>query len=192
MHPSTHPPGGQSGSAARSLLPTRLDIHPEAFIARTSVLVGEVSVGARSSIWYGAVLRGDLSPVVIGEDTNVQDGAILHVEMGVEVRLCDRVTVGHGAVVHAAHVEDECLIGIGAMILSGARIGRGSIVGAGAVVKEGFQAPPASLLLGVPARIVRPVSQQETERLQNNWKVYVEYARAYRAGRIDPDCEARS
>ena len=98
--------------------------------------MGEVHVGARSSIWFGAVLRGDLAPVVIGEDTNVQDGSILHVEFGVEVRLGNRVTVGHGAIVHAAHVEDECLIGIGAKVLSESRIGRGSIVGAGAVVKE--------------------------------------------------------
>lgn len=191
MHPSTLPPG-ESGAAARALRSTRLSLHPEAFVARSSVLVGEVSVGARSSIWYGAVLRGDLAPVIVGEDTNVQDGAILHVEIGVEARLGNRITVGHGAIVHAAHVEDECLIGIGAVVLSGSRIGRGSIVGAGAVVKEGFEAPPGSLLLGVPARVARPVTPVETERLQSNWKVYVEYARAYREGRVDPDVRSSS
>lgn len=159
---------------------------PSAFVSRTSVLVGEVSVGARSSVWYGAILRGDLAPVVIGEDTNLQDGSIMHVEIGVEARLGDRVTVGHGAIVHAAHVEDECLIGIGAKILSEAHIGRGSIVGAGAVVKEGFQVPPGSLVLGVPAKIVRPVTESEAERIQSNWKLYVKYAEAYRSGRIDP------
>ncbi len=184
--------GAGSASTKSALLPTRLSLHPEAFVSRTSVLVGEVTVGARSSVWYGAVLRGDLAPVVLGEDTNVQDGAILHVEVGVEARVCDRVTVGHGAIVHAAHVEDDCLIGIGAKILSGARIGRGSIVGAGAVVKEGFQAPAGSLLLGVPARIIRPVTGAETERVQSNWRAYVHYAAAYRAGRIDPAAGGRT
>lgn len=186
MHNSTPSPETGSGSTAPALLPTRLSVDPSAFVSRTSVLVGEVRVGARASIWYGAVLRGDLAPVVIGADSNVQDGAILHVEIGVEARLGERVTVGHGAIVHAAHVEDECLIGIGAKVLSEARIGAGSIVGAGAVVKEGFVVPPGSLVLGVPAKVIRPVTPAETERLQNNWKVYVHYAEAYRAGRIDP------
>lgn len=168
-----------------TLLRTRLDLDPSAFVARTAVLVGEVSLGPRSSVWFGTLLRGDLAPVHVGADTNVQDSAILHVEEGVEVRLGDRVTVGHAAVVHAAAVEDDCLIGIGAKLLSGARIGRGSIVGAGAVVPEGREVPPGSLVLGVPGRVLRPVSEEETRRIQEGWRAYVDYAAAYRAGRIE-------
>ena len=108
------------------LLQTRLSVDPTAFIAASAILVGEVHVGPRASIWYGAVLRGDLAPVRIGADSNVQDGAIMHVEDGVAAKIGDRVTVGHGAIVHAADIEDDCLIGIASVILSGARIGRGS------------------------------------------------------------------
>jgi carbonic anhydrase/acetyltransferase-like protein (isoleucine patch superfamily) len=158
------------------LLPTRLTIDAEAFVAPTAVLRGEVTVGPRSSIWYQAVVRGDLAPVVIGEDTNVQDGAILHVETQGPALLGDRVTVGHRAVVHAATVEDECLIAMGALVLSGARIGKQSIIGAGAVVKEGWTVPPRSLVLGVPGRVVRAVTEEELERVRGNWSVYVEYA----------------
>jgi carbonic anhydrase/acetyltransferase-like protein (isoleucine patch superfamily) len=168
-----------------TLLRTRLTIDPTAFVARSAVLVGEITVGARASVWYGAVLRGDLAPIFVGADSNVQDGAILHVEVGVPARLGSRVTVGHNAIVHAAEVEDECLIAIGAIVLSGARIGAGSIVGAGTVVKEGFEVPPGSLVLGVPGKVVRPVTPAETERLRTNWKAYVAYAQEYRTGKIE-------
>jgi carbonic anhydrase/acetyltransferase-like protein (isoleucine patch superfamily) len=149
------------------------------------VLKGEVMLGPRSSVWYGTVLRGDLAPVIIGADSNLQDGAIMHVEVGVEARLGDRVTVGHGAIVHAAHVEDDCLIAIGATVLSGARIGKGSIVGAGALVREGFEVPPGSLVLGVPGKVIRHVTEKETERVQQNWKLYVSYAEEYASGAMD-------
>ena len=192
MHTTPPPAGTGSREAAPGLLPTRLSLDPGAFVARSAVLVGEVSVGARASVWYGAILRGDLAPVIVGADSNLQDGAIMHVEVGVPARLGERVTVGHAAVVHAAFVEDECLIGIGAKVLSGARIGKGSIVGAGAVVKEGFEVPPGSLVLGVPARIVREVTPAESERIQGNWKAYVAYAKAYRAGLVDPAMGGRS
>jgi carbonic anhydrase/acetyltransferase-like protein (isoleucine patch superfamily) len=163
------------------LLPNRLVVAPDAFIARTAVLRGDVTIGRSSSVWFNAVVRGDLAPVVIGEDTNIQDGAILHVETDGPAVVGSRVTVGHMAVVHAAHVEDDCLIAIGSLVLSGARIGSGSIIGAGAVVKEGWVVPPRSLVLGVPGRIVRQVSDAEAERIQRNWAVYVEYAASYRA-----------
>jgi len=167
------------------LLPTRLTLDPSAFVARTAVLVGEVTVGADSSVWYGSVLRGDLAAVRVGAGSNVQDGSILHVEHGVEAILGDRVTVGHGAIVHAAHVEDDCLIAIGSRVLSGARVGRGSIVGAGALVREGFEVPPGSLVLGIPGKVVRQVTPEETRRIQENWRLYVEYAKVYRSGRMD-------
>ena len=137
---------------AITLLRTRLSIDPTAFIARTAVLVGEVSVGPRGSVWYHAVLRGDLAPIEIGADSNIQDGAIVHVEEKIPTRIGERVTVGHNAIVHAADVEDDCLIGIGSILLTGSRIGRGSIVGAGTIIKEGFVVPPGSLVLGVPGR----------------------------------------
>jgi len=163
------------------ILSTRLNVAPDAFVAPTAVLRGEVTIGARSSVWYGAILRGDLAPVILGADTNVQDGSILHVEVDGPVVLGDRVTVGHRAVVHGCVVEDDCLIAIGALVLSGARIGRHSIVGAGAVVKEGWQVPPRSVVLGVPGRIVRPVSDDDIARMNRNWRVYVEYAAQHRA-----------
>jgi len=166
------------------LLQTRLFVDPTAFIAGSAVLLGEVSVGPRASIWYGAVLRGDLAPVRIGADSNVQDGAIMHVEDGVAAKVGDRVTIGHGAIVHAADVGDDCLIGIAAVILSGAKIGRGSIVGAGAVVREGFDVPPGSVVFGIPGKVMRAVTAEETGRIDRNWRAYVGYATEYRAGRL--------
>ena len=163
-----------------ALLPTRLILAADAFIAPNAVLRGDVTIGARSSVWFNAVVRGDLAPVKIGEDTNIQDGAILHVETDGPAVVGDRVTVGHMAVVHAAQVGNDCLIAIGALVLSGARIGAGSIVGAGSLVKEDWEIPPRSLVLGVPGRIVRQVTDAEIERVQRNWAVYVQYAAQYR------------
>ena len=163
-----------------ALLPNRLTLAADAFIASNAVLRGDVTVGARSSVWFNAVVRGDLAPIRVGQDTNIQDGAILHVETEGPVDVGDRVTVGHMAVVHAARVEDDCLIAIGALVLSGARIGAGSIVGAGALVKEDWEVPPRSLVLGVPGRVVRQVTEVEAERVQRNWAVYVQYAAQYR------------
>jgi carbonic anhydrase/acetyltransferase-like protein (isoleucine patch superfamily) len=165
------------------LLQTRLSVDPSAYVAAGALLVGDVSIGPRASVWYGAVLRGDLAPVRIGADSNVQDGAIMHVEHGVAAVIGERVTVGHGAIVHAADVEDDCLIGIASVILSGARIGRGSIIGAGAVVREGFEVPPGSVVFGVPGRIAREVTAEETGRIERSWRAYVGYAGEYRAGR---------
>jgi len=169
-----------------SLLRTRLSIDATAYVAPGATLAGEVSVGPRASVWFGAVLRGDLASVTIGDDSNVQDNAVLHVEVDGPARLGRRVTVGHGAIVHAADVGDDCLIGIGAIVLSGARIGRGCIIGAGAVVKEGFEIPPGSVVFGIPGRIVRPVTADETKRIDSNWRAYVAYAEAYRSGKMDP------
>lgn len=162
------------------LRPTRLNIAPDAFIAPTAVLRGDVTVGPRSGVWFNAIVRGDLAPVVIGEDTNVQDGALLHVEVDGPAVLGNRITVGHMAVVHGCTIEDECLIGIGAKVLSWARIGRQSIIGAGALVKEGWSVPERSLVLGVPGRIARPVTDDDLERSRRNWMVYVQYAASYR------------
>jgi len=168
------------GIPATRLLPNKLRIDPEAFVASTAVVRGAVTIGARSSVWFNAVIRGDLAPVTVGADTNIQDGAIVHVETDGPAVLGDRITVGHQALVHAATVEDDCLIAMGSMVLSGARIGKGSIIGAGAVVKEGWSVPPRSLVLGVPGRVARQVSEEEIDRVSRNWAVYVAYARQYR------------
>ena len=168
------------------LLATRLDIAPDAFIAGSALLRGDVTIGSRSSVWFNAVIRGDLAPISIGADTNVQDGAILHVETDGPAVLGDRVTVGHMAVVHAAEVADDCLIGIGALVLSSARVGQGCIIGAGALVKEGWEVPPRSLVLGVPGRVVRQVTEAELDRIQRNWAAYVQYAAQYKNAESDP------
>ena len=139
------------------------DLSLAAFVAENAVVVGRVKLAPGSSIWYGAVVRGDIERIEIGENTNIQDGAILHGEPGKPTILEDCVTVGHRAVVHSAYIERGSLIGIGATILDGVRVGAGSIVGAGAVVNK--DVPPRSLVVGVPAKILREVSQVEAAEL---------------------------
>lgn len=139
------------------------DLSLAAFVAENAVVVGWVKLAAGSSIWYSAVVRGDLERIEIGENTNIQDGAILHGDPGKPTILEDCVTVGHRAVVHSAYIERGSLIGIGATILDGVRVGAGSIVGAGAVVSK--DVPPRSLVVGVPAKLLREVSQAEAAEL---------------------------
>jgi carbonic anhydrase/acetyltransferase-like protein (isoleucine patch superfamily) len=165
-------------------LPTRLQIDPSAFIAPGAVVVGQVSIGPGSSVWYHATLRGDMAPVRVGAQSNIQDGAVVHVHDDHPASIGDRVVVGHRAIVHGASVEDEVLIGMGAILLNGSRVGARSLVGAGAVVPEGFAVPEGSLVLGVPARVVRPLRTDEIERIRANALQYVEYARRYRAGEL--------
>ena len=158
-------------------------IHPTAFVAPTASVMGDVTLGAESSVWYGAVLRGDMAPIVIGERTNLQDGTIVHVDEGEPCTIGSRVGVGHRVILHGCTVEDDCLIGMGSILLNGVRIGSGSVVAAGAVIPEGMQIPPRSLVMGVPGRIVRPVDAALTERIAGTWSHYVEQARAHRDGR---------
>ena len=146
--------------------------------------MGDVTLGADSSIWYGAVLRGDMAPIVIGSQTNLQDGTMVHVDEDVPCRIGSRVGVGHRVILHGCTVADECLIGMGAILLNNVSIGTGSVVAAGAVLPEGMQVPPRSLVMGVPARIVRPVDERLTQRITGTWSHYVEQARAHRAGRF--------
>lgn len=156
-------------------------IDPTAWIAPTATVVGEVYLGPQSSIWFGAVLRGDVEPIRIGQQTNVQDLSCLHADPGKPCILGDRVTVGHRAVVHGATVEDECLIGIGAVVLNEAVIGRHSIVGAGAVVTEGKIIPPRSLVLGMPGKVVRELTDNDVQRILHGYQHYVAAAAQYRA-----------
>jgi carbonic anhydrase/acetyltransferase-like protein (isoleucine patch superfamily) len=160
-----------------------ITIHPTAFIAATAAVMGDVSVGEDASVWYGAVLRGDMAPIVIGTQSNIQDGTVVHVDEDVPCSVGRRVGVGHRVILHGCTVEDECLIGMGSILLNGVRIGTGSVVAAGAVIPEGMQIPPGSLVMGVPGRIVRQVDETLARRVAFTWRHYVEQARAHRAGR---------
>ena len=157
-------------------------VHPSAFVAPGAAIMGDVTIGQDASVWYGAVLRGDMAPIVIGSESNLQDGTIVHVDEGMPCTVGRRVGVGHRVILHGCTVEDECLIGMGSILLNGARIGTGSVVAAGAVIPEGMQVPPRSLVMGVPGRIVRPVDAALSERIAETWAHYVGQARAHRAG----------
>ncbi len=149
---------------------TSPDFSLAAFIAPNAVVMGLVTIADRASIWYGAVVRGDVERIEIGECTNIQDGAILHGDPGSPTILEDHVTVGHRAVIHSAYIERGSLIGIGAVVLDGVRVGTGSIIGAGAVVTK--DVPPFSLVVGVPGKVIRQISETEAAEL-------IEHARKY-------------
>jgi carbonic anhydrase/acetyltransferase-like protein (isoleucine patch superfamily) len=153
-----------------------------AFIHRKATVLGDVQLGESVSVWPGAVLRGDTDRITIGDESNVQDGAVLHVDPGIPCLIGKRVTIGHRAVVHGATVHDECLVGMGAIILNGAVIGSGSVIGAGAVVREGMQVPPRSLVLGVPGKVVRQVDDEAHVRILRGAAVYVELQKRHAAG----------
>lgn len=155
-------------------------VHEAAFVAESAVLLGAVSVGFEVSVWHGAVLRGDINRVVVGPQTNIQDGSVLHVSDDFPAIVGERVTVGHRAVVHACMVDDEALVGIGAIILDGAEIGARAVIGAGALVVKGMKVPEGSLVMGSPARVVRKLSADERKANARLAMKYVEIARRYR------------
>ena len=155
-------------------------IHPTAFVAANATILGDVVLAEDSSVWFGAVLRGDNDAIRIGPRTNIQDQAIVHVDPDEPCLIGADVTVGHRAIIHAATVEDGCLIGMGAIILNGAVIGAGSIVGAGAVVRAGEIIPPRSLVVGLPARVVRALSDEQVAENLASAARYVANGRAYR------------
>jgi carbonic anhydrase/acetyltransferase-like protein (isoleucine patch superfamily) len=151
-----------------------VDLSRAAFVAANAVVIGQVSIDSGGSIWYGAVVRGDVERIEIGACTNIQDGAILHGDPGHPTILEDCVTVGHRAVIHSAYIETGCLIGIGAIVLDGVRVGRGSIIGAGCVVTK--DVPPRSLMVGVPAKWLREVPETEVEGLMIHAQKYEQLA----------------
>lgn len=155
------------------------DVHPDAFAAPTSVVVGEVTMAAGSSVWYHAVLRADFGPIVLGADSNVQDNCTVHVDPGFPVTVGARVSVGHNAVLHGCTVEDDVLIGMGATVLNGAHIGAGSLIAAQALVPQGMRVPPGSLVAGVPAKVKRELTDEEREGIKLNAAMYLELARAH-------------
>jgi carbonic anhydrase/acetyltransferase-like protein (isoleucine patch superfamily) len=160
----------------------RPDISRAAFIAWNAEVLGRVALGEGASIWYGAVLRGDIDAIRVGAGSNVQDGAALHVDSGQPCVIGDHVTIGHGAIVHACTVGDRCLVGMGAVILDRAVIGEDSIVGAGALVTQGKTFPPRSMLLGSPAKVVRALTDEEVAGLLAHAEAYVELARRIASG----------
>ena len=148
--------------------------------------MGDVTLGPRASVWYGCVLRADMDRIVVGEATNIQDGSVVHVDEGKPALIGARVGVGHRVVLHGCTVEDDCLIGMGSVLLNGVHVGTGSVVAAGAVVREGMVVPPGSLVMGVPARVVRPVDDALRGRIRETWQHYVAEAARHRAGNFPP------
>jgi len=157
-------------------------IDPTVFIAQGAIVLGDVELGKDVSVWYNAVIRGDTDKITIGTGTNIQDLSMLHADPGVPCMVGQRVTVGHRVILHGCTIDDDCLIGMGAIVLNGVRVGRGSVIGAGAVLLEGTEVPPGSVVVGVPGRVVRAVDESIRERIDYGWRHYVEKARRHRAG----------
>jgi carbonic anhydrase/acetyltransferase-like protein (isoleucine patch superfamily) len=144
--------------------------------------MGDVELGAESSVWYTTVVRGDTAAIRIGSQSNLQDGTIVHVDEGVPCAIGARVAVGHRVILHGCTVAEECLIGMGSILLNGVAVGRGSVIAAGALLPEGMQVPPGSLVIGVPGKVVRPVDERLTKRIEQTWRHYVDAARRHRDG----------
>ncbi|MBV8842084.1 MAG: gamma carbonic anhydrase family protein [Bryobacterales bacterium] len=155
-------------------------IATSAYIDHAANLIGDVTVGERSTVWPNVTIRGDIEPIQIGEETNIQDGAVMHTDRGFPLTLGNRVTIGHSAVLHGCTIEDEALIGIGAIVLSGARIGRGAVVAAGSLVPEGMEVPAGTLVVGTPAKPRRRVNPEEQERFRKGVDNYVERGAIYK------------
>ncbi len=162
----------------------RPTVPESAFVAPNATLVGSVELGEGASVWYSAVLRADNEPIVIGADSNVQDGCAFHVDKGKPVTLGTGVSVGHNAVVHGATIGDHCLIGMGAVVMNGSVIGAETLVAAGALVTEGMQVPPRSLVAGVPGKVRRELTDDEVESLHRNARTYTEHRELHRGGTV--------
>ena len=158
-------------------------ISPTCFIHQSAQVIGNVEIGAYSSIWCNAVVRGDVNAIRIGQGSNIQDSCVLHVEHELfPLRIGDYVTVGHSAVLHGCAIEDECLIGIGAIVLNGANVGSGSVIAAGTLVPEGVAVPSGSVVMGVPGKVRRAVSQDEQLRFRLNAQHYIDLSKQYNGG----------
>lgn len=183
MEPEGGPMGTSTMGAAKivTLGHDRPDVAEDAFVAPGATLVGRVRLGSGSSVWFGAVLRGDTERIAIGRRSNLQDGCVGHADPGFPLEVGDRVTVGHGAVVHGCRIGDDVLVGMGAVLMNGVVVGRGSLIAAGAVVTQHTEIPPGSLVAGVPAAVVREVGDAETTSIARAARHYVDLAARYRA-----------
>ncbi|SDH77077.1 Carbonic anhydrase or acetyltransferase, isoleucine patch superfamily [Pseudomonas flavescens] len=157
----------------------RVEQHPQSWVAPTATLIGKVRLEAGASVWFGAVLRGDNELIHIGEHSNVQDGAVMHTDMGSPLTLGKGVTVGHNAMLHGCTVGDYSLVGINAVVLNGARIGKHCIIGANALIAEGKDIPDGSLVVGSPGKVVRELTEQQKKLLEASAAHYVQNARRY-------------
>lgn len=154
-------------------------VHPTAFIGQGAIIVGDVTLAEETGIWFNATLRGDTTPIYIGPRSNIQEGCILHADPGYPATIGAGVTVGHGAVIHGAKVGDNCLIGIRSVLLNGVEVGENCIVGASALLTQGKVFPPGSLILGAPAKVVRPLTPEEIESNRESARRYIERSRAF-------------
>ncbi len=160
----------------------RPQIHPTAFIEESAQIIGDVHIGEQSSVWFNAVVRGDVFHIRIGARTNIQDGTVVHVSNGTHATILeDEVTVGHNVTLHGCYVERGSLIGIGAIVMDGVRVGAQSLVAAGSLLSPGTQVPPRSLVMGQPARVKRGLTDEEVAGLEVYWQNYIEYTRVYKS-----------
>jgi len=155
-------------------------VSEKAYIAENATVIGEVIIGEYSSIWYNVVLRGDIAKISIGNNTSVQDGSIVHCDTGVPTIIGNNVTIGHNVLLHACKIGDGSLIGIGAIVLDGAEVGEGTIVGSGAIVTPRTKIPPFTMALGVPAKVVRNLTEEEVENLKKHAMEYVKLMKRYK------------
>jgi len=159
---------------------TQPSLGTDVFVADTALVIGDVTIGDQSSIWFHSVLRGDINTIRVGVHTNLQDGTVVHVDAGTNpVVIHDEVTIGHHATIHGCVIESRCLIGMGATILSGAVVKSGALVAAGSLVREGQVVPEKTVVAGVPAKVVRDISAEERDMITNSASHYVDYARIY-------------
>jgi carbonic anhydrase/acetyltransferase-like protein (isoleucine patch superfamily) len=157
-------------------------LHPTAFVADSAQVVGRVTLGEGSSVWFNTVIRADNEPMTIGAGSNIQDGSVLHSDTGFPLTVGERVTVGHQVVLHGCTVGDESLIGIGAVVLNGAKIGKHCLVGAGSLVTEGKEFPDGSMILGSPAKVVRQLTPEQIDGLRRSAQHYIANAQRFQAG----------
>ena len=160
----------------------KLEAQGHYFVAPSADVIGSVRLGHNASVWFGAVVRGDTSDISVGEGSNIQDGSVLHADVGMPLTIGRHVTVGHQVMLHGCTVGDECLIGIGAVVLNGAKIGNNCLVGARSLVTEGKEFPPGSLIMGSPAKVVRELTPEQIEGLRQSAKGYMGNARRFKAG----------
>ena len=157
-------------------------VHPTAFVADSAQVMGAVTLAEDSSVWFGTVIRGDTETIAVGRGSNIQDGSVLHADVGFPLTVGENVTVGHQVMLHGCTIGDESLIGIGAVVLNGAKIGKNCLVGARALVTEGKEFPDGSMILGSPAKVVRQLTLEQIEGLRRSAQHYVDNARRYQRG----------
>ncbi|MCI9292556.1 MAG: gamma carbonic anhydrase family protein [Erysipelotrichaceae bacterium] len=167
--------------AFQNIMPT---IKENVWVAESAEVIGDVILHEQVSVWYKSVIRGDSGQIVIEAKTNIQDGCILHTDPGHELRIQQRVSVGHGCILHGCTIEDDCLIGMGAIIMNGAHIGAHSIIGAGAVVTEMSEIPARSLVVGCPAKVIRTISEDQMQDIQNNATHYLHLMEEHKKGDV--------